>query len=85
MQTELLLVSDYFHTIRIRDVELSNSMERAMKLKCAFNKVFLVNHLRDILIVAAKGYVVVTLIVAYARNRDFCFPLAINNAHVVGQ
>ena len=28
---------------------LSNGMARPMKLRCVFNKVFLVNHLRDIL------------------------------------
>ena len=32
-----------------RDVGLSNSVARLMKLRCVFNKVFQVNHWRDIL------------------------------------
>ena len=45
------------------DVELSNSMTRPMKLRgCVFNKVFLVNHWRDILTAVANGYIFVTLI-----------------------
>ena len=34
---------------RTRDVVLSNSLVRPMKLRCVFNKVFLVNHSHDIL------------------------------------
>ena len=37
-----------------RDVGLSNSMVRPMKLKCVFNKVFLVNHWHDILNCSCK-------------------------------
>ena len=46
-----------------RDVGLSNSMARPMKLKCCMiNKVFLVNHCLDIiLIVVSNGYALVTL------------------------
>ena len=41
-----------YHTC---DVGLSNSMTRPMKLRCSvFNKVFLVNYLRDILNCAYK-------------------------------
>ena len=48
-----------------RDVELPNSTVRPMKFKCGvFNKVFLVNHWRDIL---NCRYV--------TENHDFCFPL----------
>ena len=46
-----------------RYVGLSNGMARPMKLRCCvFNKVFLVNHWRDIFIVFVNGYVLVTLI-----------------------
>ena len=53
-----------------------NSEAWLMKLRYyVFNKVFLVNHWHDILIIVANGYVLVTLIDAYAPNHDFCFPL----------
>ena len=58
-----------------RDVGLSNSMARPMKLRwCVFNKVFLVNHWRDIVNcdIVNCGCVLVTLSGAYAQNHDFC-------------
>ena len=57
------ILSEY-HT---RDVGLSNSMARPMRLRCGvFNKVFLVNHWRDILnynsYIVTNSYLLVTLI-----------------------
>ena len=62
-----------YHTC---DVWLSNSMAWPTKLKCVFNKVFLVlvNHWCDILVVT-NGYFLVTLIGAQAEKHGFCFPL----------
>ena len=44
------LVSEFCSDFDTRDIELSNSMVRPMKLRCCvFNKVYIVNHWRDIL------------------------------------
>ena len=51
------------HDYRTRDVVLYNSMARPMKLTlCVFNKVFLVNHWRDILCCNYKWLCLVTFI-----------------------
>ena len=55
---------------------LSNSRARPIKLRCVFNKVFLVNHWRDILLVTngclSNSY----------RCIEFCFTLDVNRSAI---
>ena len=61
-----------FHT---HDVGLSNSVAQPMKLRCVFNKVFLVNHWHDILNCSYKWLCFNNCYRCIGRKNYFYFPL----------